>query len=137
MTIITRISHRASRRQKGIFTGGSSCAASRSSVVSKKFFSSAEIHFASRGRSLMKNHQIGSQTNGSAPSRISMVRQPYAPSSQPVTGAEATTASGWHKFQSALARARSALGNQCASKTSVAGKTQLSETPRRNRAISN
>ncbi len=85
----------------------------------------------------MKIHQIGSQTNGSAPSRINMVRQPYAPSSQPVTGAEATTASGWHKFQSALARARSALGNQCASRTRVAGKTQLSETPSRNRAVSN
>ena len=75
--------------------------------------------------------------NGSAPSKISMVFQPYAPSSQPVTGAEATTASGWHRFHKALARARSALGNQCASRTSVAGNTQLSDTPSRNRAISN
>ena len=85
----------------------------------------------------MKSHQTGSQTKGSAPSKISMVCQPYAPSSQPVTGADTTTASGWHRFQRALARARSARGNQCASKTTVAGKTQLSETPRRNRAISN
>ena len=69
----------------------------------------------------MKNHQIGSQMNGSAPSRISIVCQPYAPSSQPVIGADAATASGWHRFQYALARARSARGNQCASKTSVAG----------------
>ena len=85
----------------------------------------------------MKNHQTGSQMNGSAPSKISMVCQPYAPSNQPVTGAEATTANGWHRFQNAVARARSARGNQCASKTSVAGNTQLSETPSRNRAVSN
>src|ERR1035437_8365464 len=137
MTIITKISRRANRCQNGIFPAGSNFAASRCSVVSKKFFSSAEIHLASRGWSLMKNHQIGSQTNGSAPSKIYMVCQPYAPSSQPVNGAEATTASGWHKFQNALARARSALGNQGGSNTQMPGNTQLSETPRRNRAISN
>ena len=85
----------------------------------------------------MKNHQMGSQRNGSAPSRISMACQPYAPSSQPVNGADAATASGWHKFQNALARARSALGNQCASKTSVAGNTLLSAMPRQKRVISN
>src|SRR5882672_9132020 len=102
MTIITKISRRAIRFQNGIFTGGSSSAASRSSVVSKKVFSSAEIHLASRGRSAMKNHQMGNQMNGSAPSRINMVCQPYAPSNQPVIGAEEATASGWHKFQNAL-----------------------------------
>src|SRR5260221_1944440 len=85
----------------------------------------------------MKNHQIGSQINGSAPSSTSAVRQPQAPRSAPVIGAAPATANGWHKFQYALARARSVRGNQLASSTRVAGKTPLSATPRKNRITLN
>ena len=76
MTIITRISHRTTRSQTETGFNGSSSAASRSRVVSKYSRSSFEIHFASRGWSLIKNHQMGSQMNGNMPSKMSIVCQP-------------------------------------------------------------
>ena len=88
-----------SRASNEIFCGGSNSSASFFKAVSRKSRSSGEIHLASRGWSRMQNHQTGSQMNGSIPSRMSIVCQPYAPSSQPVSGAEPATASGWQRSQ--------------------------------------
>src|SRR5215468_1725639 len=85
----------------------------------------------------MQNHQIGSQIKGRAPSSINVFCQPTCLSSAAVTGADATIAIGWQRFQYAFARARSERGNQFASKTVVAGNTPLSATPRKNRATWN
>ena len=68
---------------------------------------------------------------------ISVCCQPHFSSSLVVMGAEPATASGWQRIQYALARARSARGNQFASNTSVAGNTPLSATPSRKRINSN
>src|SRR5947207_14123069 len=85
----------------------------------------------------MKNHQMGNQRKGRAPSIMIISLQPYAPNNHPVSGADPATASGWQRHQYALARARSEQGNQFARSTSVAGKTPLSAMPSRKRISSN
>src|SRR5215467_3230510 len=85
----------------------------------------------------MQYHQTTNQRKGSAPSEISRTRQFHRPRIQPESGEEKITATGRHNIQYALARARSARGNQLESRTRVAGQTPPSATPSRRRITQN
>ena len=70
----------------------------------------------------MQSHHMGSQEERQAAlQNVSVHFQPQTPSNAPVESEVMTTAIGWQRFQAALARARSALGNQLASRTTMDG----------------
>src|ERR1700682_1431299 len=81
----------------------------------------------------MSRIHTSSQIRGNTPSTISITRQFHFCISHPERGEEMTSERGTASENHPFARARSLLGNQWESKTSVAGYMPPSPTPSKNR----